>query len=102
MVGASVAGPVEAVTDTEMPPNVAACIDAAARFLADQPGGVERILAAHRRREDGRCVTCTRADHWPCTMVAIARRANAYLSVPGPGASESVLKRPGRRAVGDC
>ena len=56
---------------------VAGCIDAAARFLAAQPGAVERMLNIHRPRGDGRCSACLPLVHWPCTMANIARVAAA-------------------------
>ena len=53
-------------------------IEAAAELMATNPGAGERALERHVRRTDGRCTGC--ADpltRWPCTMVAIARRAVA-------------------------
>jgi hypothetical protein len=52
-------------------------LDAAARFVARQAGGIEAVLARHVRRVDGGCAGCT-GHHfvrWPCVMVDIARRA---------------------------
>jgi len=52
-------------------------IEAAAWFLAAQPGAVERTLRAHARRADGRCDGCgqLRQVWWPCVLVNIALRA---------------------------
>ena len=53
-----------------------ACIAVAARFVAAQPGGVDRILAAHRPRPDGSCSCHAHtATPWPCSAVAIAHSA---------------------------
>ncbi|TQM14787.1 hypothetical protein FB558_1563 [Pseudonocardia kunmingensis] len=62
---------------TDPSSGVAGCIDAAARFLAAQPGAVERMLSMHRPRGDGRCSACRPLVHWPCTMANIARAAAA-------------------------
>jgi hypothetical protein len=49
---------------------------AAVAFIASQPGGAERILAAHRRRPDGYCSGCVHTlSHWPCTVTRIALTA---------------------------
>jgi hypothetical protein len=69
-----------------------AAMEAAAELMATNPGAGERTLERHARRTDGRCAGC--ADpltRWPCTMVAIARRAVALSGagprgVAGPGA----------------
>lgn len=59
-----------------MPRNVVECIDIAARFLAAQPGAVERALAKHRRGDDGRCTGCVSTlTWWPCATASIAMRA---------------------------
>jgi hypothetical protein len=52
------------------------CFAAAVAFMASQPGGAERILAAHRRRPDGYCTGCVHTlTHWPCTVARIALTA---------------------------
>jgi hypothetical protein len=49
---------------------------AAVAFVAAQPGGIERILAAHRRRPDGYCTGCVHTlSHWPCPVAGIALTA---------------------------
>jgi hypothetical protein len=49
---------------------------AAAAFVAAQPGGIERILAAHRRRPDGYCTGCVHTlSRWPCPVAGIALSA---------------------------
>jgi hypothetical protein len=54
------------------------CIDAAARFLAAEPGAAERALENHRRSPDGRCAGCrTRPVDWPCSTASIALAAQA-------------------------
>ena len=68
---------------TEPASGVAGCIDAAARFLAAQPGAVERMLSIHRPRGDGRCSACRPLVHWPCTMASIARVAATRLAARG-------------------
>jgi hypothetical protein len=60
---------------SDLIPAPANCIDAAAIFLAAQPGAVERTLRAHRSRPDGYCRSCLPLAHWPCTMASIARVA---------------------------
>lgn len=60
----------------ELPPGGAVdCIDVAARFLAAQPGAVQRTLKEHRPRPDGRCRVCGPLVQWPCVMATIARAA---------------------------
>jgi hypothetical protein len=49
---------------------------AAVAFMASQPGGAERTLAAHRRRPDGYCSGCVSTlSKWPCTVAHIALTA---------------------------
>jgi hypothetical protein len=49
---------------------------AAVAFVAAQPGGIERILAARRRRPDGYCTGCVHTlSHWPCPVAGIALTA---------------------------
>lgn len=61
----------------------AGCIAEAARFLAAQPGAVERVFRAHRPAPDGRCRACgPTAPAWPCVIVTIARHARAT-ATPG-------------------
>ena len=51
-------------------------VDAAAQFVAKQPGGARRILAEHERRPDGTCSGClTSPVAWPCVVSVIAKRA---------------------------
>jgi len=52
-------------------------IEPAAYFMAAQPGGPERVLAQHTRREDGRCSACSvhALVSWPCGLASIAQRA---------------------------
>jgi len=52
-------------------------IEPAARFVAEQKGGFDRILFQHKRRPDGRCAECSARElvTWPCTLVNIANRA---------------------------
>lgn len=53
------------------------CIVEAARLVLSNAGAADRLLAAHRPRADGRCHGCgSTLVHWPCVMVAIARRAH--------------------------
>ncbi|MGH3565312.1 MAG: hypothetical protein ACRDRH_04625 [Pseudonocardia sp.] len=63
------------------------CIAEAITVVAAQPGGVERILATHRRRSDGRCTGCAHTlTKWPCTVAGIALGARdhaRYRPVPG-------------------
>ncbi|WP_028927956.1 hypothetical protein [Pseudonocardia acaciae] len=67
-------------------------IDAAAWFVAGQPGATARILERHTAREDGSCAGCGvyRPVRWPCVLVHIARRAKKISSAadkdapPGP------------------
>jgi hypothetical protein len=52
------------------------CIAVAARFVANQPGGIDRILHAHRRRSDGSCTHHAHtATPWPCSAVTITHAA---------------------------
>jgi hypothetical protein len=54
---------------------------AAVAFVAAQPGGIERILAAHRRRADGYCTGCVHTlSHWPCRVAGIALTAAEQLN----------------------
>lgn len=50
---------------------------AAARFGADEPGWIGRVVDRHTRRTNGSCAGCGsyRAVAWPCAMVHIARLA---------------------------
>jgi hypothetical protein len=51
-------------------------VDAAARFVAMQPGGAHKILLEHDRRPDGTCGGClTSPVTWPCVVSVIARKA---------------------------
>ncbi|MGH3565551.1 MAG: hypothetical protein ACRDRH_05875 [Pseudonocardia sp.] len=62
----------------------AACIDAAARYLASEPAAVHRALATHRPGRDGCCTGCGRnPGRWPCATAASARRALDLLTGPG-------------------
>jgi hypothetical protein len=65
------------------------CIDAAADFVAAQPGGAHRILDRHRRDPSGNCSGCRHAPTpWPCTLTTIARsaaRGRHDHSADGPG-----------------
>ncbi|MHA6629333.1 hypothetical protein ACU61A_28185 [Pseudonocardia sichuanensis] len=52
------------------------CFAAAVAFMASQPGGAGRTLAAHRRRPDGYCTGCMHTlARWPCTVARIAIKA---------------------------
>jgi len=50
---------------------------AAARFGAEQPGWVDRVIDRHTQRADGSCAGCGcyRPVSWPCVLLHIARRA---------------------------
>jgi hypothetical protein len=51
-------------------------VDAAARFVAMQPGGARKILLEHERRNDGTCGGClTSPVTWPCVVSVIATKA---------------------------
>lgn len=51
-------------------------VDAAIRFVASQPGGADRILLEHGRRDDDTCAGClTSPVAWPCVVGVIALRA---------------------------
>ena len=51
-------------------------VDAAAHFVAAQPGGARRILTEHERRPDGTCGGClTYPVTWPCVVGVIAKKA---------------------------
>jgi len=56
-------------------------ISAVVAFIADQPGGPERLLAIHRPDEHGRCRGCTLPgtgqphDPWPCSLHFFASAA---------------------------
>ncbi len=52
-------------------------IEAAARFVAEEPGWIDRALAQHIRRNSGDCAACGdyRPVQWPCVLVHIANRA---------------------------
>ena len=69
MIGSTAGGG----TDRTEKPSV---VDAAARFVALQPGGARRILREHARRDDGTCSGClTSPVHWPCVVSVIAKKA---------------------------
>jgi hypothetical protein len=69
---------VASVNATDPDPTLG-CIAEAARFVAHQPGGVDRILHAHRRRPDGSCTHHAHtATPWPCSAVAIAHAAQRH------------------------
>ncbi|MGH3615861.1 MAG: hypothetical protein ACRDRK_25355 [Pseudonocardia sp.] len=63
------------------------CIAEAIAFVAAQPGGVERTLATHRRRSDGRCAGCVHTrTWWPCAVAGIALGARDHAGYrPAPG-----------------
>lgn len=77
-------GSVDAVTRDDATPrareeadaaDVPDCIETAVAFMAAQDGAVQRVLAVHRRRPDGRCTGCVyRLTWWPCTVAGIAIR----------------------------
>lgn len=73
------AGLEAAVNTTDRDDAPDACIAEAARFVADQPGGIDRILHLHQRRPDG---SCTHHAHtptpWPCSAVIIAHAAQQF------------------------
>jgi hypothetical protein len=51
-------------------------VEAAIRFVAEQPGGARRILLEHHRRDDGQCAGClTVPVSWPCVVGVIATKA---------------------------
>ena len=55
-------------------------IDVAVRFVAEQPGGVGRMLARHRQLADGQCAGCvTSLTPWPCSVASIALSAQQRL-----------------------
>jgi hypothetical protein len=76
------------MTGEGMPRNAADCIEVAARFLAAQPGTVQRTRAVHRRGEDGCCTTC-RPVRWPCVIAIIARVAAGGTAARGESGDES-------------
>jgi hypothetical protein len=52
------------------------CISVAAAFVAAEPGGVRRLLRAHRKQRDGWCSGCVfRPVRWPCPAAHIALHA---------------------------
>lgn len=57
----------------------------AARFIAAQPGGADRLLAKHRPDANGRCCGCstpgtgTPDKRWPCSIFTLATNAQAQL-----------------------
>ena len=72
----------------------ASCIEVAARFLADQPGAVDRALRMHRRGPNGRCRGCgAAAPRWPCAVATSALRARHL--VEGPAGFRTVLNVTG-------
>lgn len=72
----------------------AACIAVAARFVANQPGGVDRILDAHRRRPDGSCTHHAHtATPWPCSAVAIAHAAQQQRADSNPSPADAGRER---------
>jgi hypothetical protein len=59
-----------------MEPDVALCIDEAARYLAREPAAIDRALSRHRPDADGRCTGCGRsAPPWPCAVASSATLA---------------------------
>ena len=51
-------------------------VEAAIRFVAEQPGGARRILLEHHRRDDAMCAGClTVPVPWPCVVGVIATKA---------------------------
>lgn len=54
---------------------------AAARFVAAQANGANRLLDAHFRRDDGYCGGCAAVlTRWPCSTASIARASLAESS----------------------
>ena len=55
--------------------------DAVTRFIASQPGGIDRLLAEHRPDANGRCCGCrtpgtgTPDKRWPCSIASFATAA---------------------------
>ncbi len=59
----------------------ARAILAAAEFVADQPGGADRLLGRHRRMPDGNCTSCVATPTpWPCITAVIADLAHRLLA----------------------
>jgi len=60
-------------------------IEAAAQFMAAQPGAAERTLRTHIRLDDGRCAGCGQSQliWWPCTLANIALAASRPHPTPG-------------------
>ncbi|WP_028938434.1 hypothetical protein [Pseudonocardia spinosispora] len=55
--------------------------EAAALFMAGEPGCAERTLAAHRREENGStCAGCRRSPEHPCFLAKVALRALELLA----------------------
>ena len=64
--------------DTDRVP-VDSVIDIAVRFVADQPGGVDRMLARHYLLPDGLCAGCvTNLTRWPCFAANLALSAQRH------------------------
>jgi hypothetical protein len=56
----------------------ATSISAAAWFVVEQPGWIERVTREHTRRDDGSCAGCGSSQlvAWPCVLIAIADEAS--------------------------
>ena len=55
---------------------IGGAVEAAIRFVAEQPGGARRILLEHHRRDDNMCGGClTVPVSWPCVVGVIATKA---------------------------
>ena len=57
--------------------------NAAVRFIANQPGGADRLLTQHHPDEQGRCCGCGKPGYgtpdapWPCIAAKVAQIVKA-------------------------
>jgi hypothetical protein len=73
---------------------------AAARFVAGQPGGSDRLLGLHPVRSDGTCAGCSaRPVRWPCTAASIALMARGVRPLPVDGTRPRRVLVPAQRRV---
>lgn len=80
--------------DTTPPDEPTSVIDVAVRFIAAEPGGIERMLARHRRLPDGVCAGClTHATAWPCVAADLALMARQHQQQDRPPHDERTQHR---------
>ncbi|WP_219414050.1 hypothetical protein [Pseudonocardia nigra] len=79
-------------------PDEPSVVDIAVQFMAQQPGGAERVLALHRPLADGLCAAClTTVTRWPCSIASLALLARPHIGSTNAIATPVPADREGYR-----